>query len=168
MAAVIEIDERNGAGEVRTHNISNSNFGSIDQPNIANPDSYPITPGNFSFEKWQTIHVVSMGGSLRIQNFRIWRTGDLTDEVELKTNAKISDWIQSAYQQPTDGDSGIPTEDMPADDPGANNVGIGGDLAGYIDADDVESDMLVIQIRTGGGAREGTEITLNYQYDEIL
>jgi len=52
MAATVEIDEANGAGETLTHNITNTNMGSTDAVNL-DPVANPLAPGNNTFEKWQ-------------------------------------------------------------------------------------------------------------------
>jgi len=50
MAATARINEFNGASETKTNDITNTNMGSTDAVNL-NPVTYPITPGENSFEK---------------------------------------------------------------------------------------------------------------------
>ena len=45
MAATVQINEFNGAGETKTANITNSNMGSVDSVNLVAADN-PIVPGD--------------------------------------------------------------------------------------------------------------------------
>jgi len=168
MAATVEICESNGAGEAITHNITNSNKGSVDTPNLVAAD-YPVVPGENSFEKWQRIHVTAMGGSSKIDNLKIWRVTALGGSAVHKTNARESayDGAQT-YAQPSASDrSGTYdyTEAMPTTEPSGANLGIGGALAGELTGVGY-SDYLVHQIQTDGADVAGATTTMHYQYDE--
>jgi hypothetical protein len=54
---------------------------------------------------------------------------------------------------------------MPSTEPTDANLGIGGALAGNLEATG-ESDLLIHQIGTDAGDTAGSTSTLNYQYDE--
>ena len=54
MAAIVTIDESNGALEAQEVDIANSNMGNVDDAEL-DPVAYPITPGENSYEKWQRI-----------------------------------------------------------------------------------------------------------------
>ncbi len=165
MASTVEIDEANGAGETLTHNITNSNMGNVDAKDL-DPVAYPVTPGNNTYEKWQKIHVTDMGGSSKIDNLKVWRTGALGGSAVHLTNARTSDYGGAeAYAQPIKTDSTIATQTMPSSEPGSANLGIGGNLAGAL-TDVGSSDYLVHQIQTDAGDVAGSTSTLNYQYDE--
>ena len=71
MPAVVEIDESNGAVEVVTHGITNSNYGATDTVNL-NTTVAPITAGPNSFEKAQRWHVTAMGGAVSVRAFRFY------------------------------------------------------------------------------------------------
>ena len=165
MAATIQIDESNGAGEVQTTNITNSNMGSTDAANL-NPVTYPVIPGNNTYEKYQRMHVTAMGGSSSIQNLQIWRTGALGGAAVHKTNARTAAYGGAAtYTTPVTTTSSY-TQTMPSANPGAANLGIGGTLAGALTTTGY-SDYLVHQIQTNAADTAGSTSTLNYQYDEI-
>ena len=165
MAATIQIDESNGAGEVQTTNITNSNMGSTDAANL-NPVTYPVIPGNNTYEKYQRMHVTAMGGSSSIQNLQIWRTGALGGAAVHKTNARTAAYGGAAtYTTPVTTTSSY-TQTMPSANPGAANLGIGGTLAGALTTTGY-SDYLVHQIQSNAADTAGSTSTLNYQYDEI-
>ncbi len=165
MAATVEICESNGSSETVTHNISNSNMGNIDAPNL-NPTSYPILPGENSYAKYQRLHVTDMGGSSVIKNIRVWRTGSLTTGVSHKTNARTSGYSQISYATPTKNTITGVDQDMPISAPSSANLGIGGSLTGELTTTGY-SDYLVHQLQTTGSATQGTQTILNFRYDEI-
>ena len=168
MSAIVEIDESNGANETITHNISNSNMGSADIAGM-NAIDYPITPGNNSFEKWQRFHVTSMGGSSKIDNLKVWRTGALGANCVHKTNARETSYAGAeTYSTPSAVDRSLAyhyTEDMPTSEPAGANLGINGSLTGAL-TNTGYSDYLVHQLQTTISATTGASTTLNYSYDE--
>ncbi len=165
MAATVEIDERNGApAGTLTHNITNSNMGSTDAVNL-DPVTYPVTPGNNTFEKWQQLHVTAMGGSSKIDNLKIWRTGALGGVATHKTNARTTVYGGAeVYAAPTAAAS-VYTQTMPTAVPASANLGIGGLLTGSLLAIG-SSDYLIHQIQTNVADVAGSTTTMNYQYDE--
>ena len=63
MAASVQIDEQNGAGAGSpTTNITNSNMGNVDAANLV-AATYPVTPGDYTYAKYQRLQVTNMGGS---------------------------------------------------------------------------------------------------------
>lgn len=165
MPATVTINEYNGAGETESANIANSNMGSVDSAEL-DPVAYPIVPSENSFEKWQKIVVTAMGGSSKIDNLKIWRTGSLGSYASHKTNARESSYGGAeSYAQPTESTSSVATQDMPTSEPTGANLGIGGSLSGSLTGTG-SSDYLVHQIQTTGSATAGSTSTMNYQYDE--
>lgn len=165
MAATVEIDEANGAGETLTHNIGDTDMGSIDAVNL-DPVANPVTPGNNTYEKWQKVHVTAMGGSSNIDNLKIWRTGALGGAAVHLTNATTASYGGAqAYVTPVATDSSIATQTMPTSEPGSANLGIAGSLTGSLTATG-SSDYLIHQIQTDVADVAGSTSTLNYQYDE--
>lgn len=165
MAATVEIDEANGAGETLSHNITNSNMGSTDAVNLV-PATYPVTPGDNTFEKWQKIHVTAMGGSSVIDNLKVWRTTALGGAAIHLTNARTSAYGGAeTYATPDDGDSAVATQAMPTSEPVSANLGIGGSLSGSLTGTG-SSDYLVHQIQTDPADTVGATTTMHYQYDE--
>lgn len=165
MAATVEIDESNGAGETVTHNITNTNMGSTDAVNL-DPVANPVTPGNNTYEKFQKIHVTAMGGSSKIDNLQIWRTGSLGGAATHVTNARTSSYGGAlAYATPDTTEAASSTQTMPTSDPAAANLGIGGSLSGSLTATG-SSDYLNHIIKTNAADTAGSTTTMNYQYDE--
>jgi len=167
MAATVEIDEANGAGETLTHNISNTNMGSTDAVNL-DPVANPITPGNRTYIKYQKIHVTAMGGSSKIDNLKIWRTGALgTGGTHTHvTNARTAAYGGAlAYATPVDTAVSGVDQTIPTSEPGSANLGISGSLSGSLTGTG-SSDYLGHQITTDGSATAGSTSTMNYQYDE--
>lgn len=164
MAATVEIDEANGAGETLTHNITDTDMSTQDSA-TTDPVANAVTPGNNTMEKYQKIHVTAMGGSSKIDNLQVWRTGALGGAAVHKTNARTTSYAGAAtYSTPTTSASSF-TQTMPTSDPGAANLGIGGSLAGSLTATG-SSDYLVHQIQTNASDVAGSTSTMNYQYDE--
>jgi hypothetical protein len=167
MAASVRINERNGApAGTLTTNITNSNMGSVDAANL-DPVAYPVTPGQNTYEKWQQLEVTAMGGSSKIDNLKVWRTGALGGSAVHLTNARTSSYGGNpTYAQPTASTSTVATQTMPTATPGSANLGIGGSLTGSLTATG-SSDYLVHQIQTNAADSAGSTSTINWQYDEI-
>ncbi|MFA5261423.1 MAG: hypothetical protein WC450_09365 [Candidatus Omnitrophota bacterium] len=167
MAATVEIDEANGAGETLTHNITNSNMGSVDEVNT-NPVTNPITPNTRTMIKYQKVHVTAMGGSSKIDNLKIWRTGALGagGTHTHYTNARTTSYGGAlAYATPVRTAVTGVDQAMPTSVPATANLGIGGALDGAL-TDVGSSDYLGHQIATDASATAGSTTTMNYQYDE--
>lgn len=165
MAATVEIDEANGAGETLTHNISNSNMGSADSVNLV-AASNPIVPGDRSYIKYQKIHVTAMGGSSLIDNLKVWRTGALGGSATHVTNARTSAYGGAlTYATPVATAVTGVDQAMPTSEPASANLGIGGALAGSLSGTG-SSDYLGHQIVTDAGDVAGSTSTMHYQYDE--
>lgn len=165
-AATVEIDEQNGAsgGPTLTHNITNSNMGSTDAVNL-DPVANPVTPGANTFDKWQKIHVTAMGGSSKIDDLKIWRTGALGGAATHITNARTTSYAGAAtYVTPTASATAF-AQTMPTSAPASANLGIGGSLSGSLTATG-SSDFLSHQIQTNAADVAGSTSTMNYQYDE--
>lgn len=166
MAATVEIDEANGAGETLTHNITNSNMGSNDSVNLV-AATYPVVPGANTYEKFQKIHVTAMGGSSSIGNLKIWRTTALGGVAVHLSNARTAAYGGAAvYGTPVATASAIATQTMPTSEPASANLGIGGSLSGSL-AGIGSSDYLVSQIQTNAADTAGASTTQHFQWDEV-
>jgi len=107
-----------------------------------------------------------MGGSSKIDNLKIWRTGALGGSAVHVTNARETTYGGAeTYATPVKTDSTVADQTMPTTEPTGANLGIDGDLADGLTAAG-ESDYLVHQIQTDAGDVAGSTSTLNYQYDE--
>lgn len=165
MAATIRINEANGAGQTVTTNISNTNMGSTDAASL-DPVNNPVIPGDNTFEKWQKLEVTAMGGSSKIDNLKVFRTGALGANATHLTNARTSSYGGAvSYTTPTAASSTPATQTMPSSTPATANLGIGGSLSGALTAAG-SSDYLIHQVQTSASATAGTTTTMNYQYDE--
>lgn len=166
-AATVEICESNGAGETVSHNITNSNMGSTDAANL-DPVAYPITPSTRTYIKYQRVHVTAMGGSSKIDNLKIWRTGSLGSGGTHThyTNARTTSYAGAlTYATPTASSVTNVDQAMPTSTPASANLGIGGSLSGSLTATGY-SDYLGHQIAVDSSATAGSTTTMNYQYDE--
>jgi hypothetical protein len=165
MAATVVINEYNGAGATLTANITNTNMGSVDAANL-DPVANPITPGNRSFVKYQKIDVTAMGGSSKIDNLKVWRTGALGGAATHVTNARTATYGGAlSYATPVATAVTSVDQTMPTSVPGSANLGIGGSLTGSLTATG-QSDYLAHQIVTNAADVAGSTSTMNYQYDE--
>ncbi len=116
-AATVQINEYNDVGETKTANITNTNMGDVDDPNL-DPVAYPVIPGDYTYEKWQKIEVTAMGGSSKIDNLKIWRTGALGGSAAHDTNAREASYGGAeTYAQPIKTVSTIATQVMPTREP---------------------------------------------------
>src|SRR3990167_2041973 len=167
MAAIVEIDEENGStgSPALTHNITNSNMGSLDGSNLS-PVSHPIAPGKNSFEKWQLLHVTDMGTASSISYILVWRSGVLGANAVHVTNASVTSYRGEAkYRTPTDSPSPYAVFPMPTAIPGSANIGVNGSLIGTL-TQSGHSDFLIHQIQTTEAALSGSTTVMNYSYDE--
>jgi hypothetical protein len=165
MAATVEICESNGAGETISHNITNSNMGNTDAANL-DPVAYPVTPGNRTYAKYQRVHVTAMGGSSKIDNLKIWRTGALGGSATHVTNGRTSAYGGApTYATPVTTAISGSDQTMPTSAPSTANLGIGGSLTGSLTAAGY-SDYLIHQIVSNAADTAGSTSTMNYQYDE--
>lgn len=166
MAATVTIAESNGAGETVTASITNTNMGNTEAVNL-DPVTYPVTPGERTYAKYQRFNVQNMGGSSAINNLKVWRTGALGGSATHVTNARTTSYGGAAtYATPVKTAITGVDQTMPTSTPSTANLGIGGSLTGAITVAGY-SDYLIHQIVTDAGDTEGSTTTLNYQYDEV-
>src|SRR5260221_13463550 len=126
-AATVYISESNGAGEVVTDNISNINFGSVDQPNIV-AANHPIIQSENSYFKMLRFKVQSLGTSTTIKDLRLWKSAGVYVTGEF---IKVVDNAAGfAYVQPTQVATPNPPFNAVANirtsDPGSAIIAIGG------------------------------------------
>jgi len=164
MAATVEIDEANGGAETITHNISDTDMGSVDSANL-DPVANPVIPDDNTFEKYQKFDVTALGGSSAIDNLKVWRTGALGGAAVHVTNARETSYVEKTFVQPIVTDSTQATQTMPVAEPTGANLGIAGSLTGQLTATG-QSDYLVHQIQVDAADTAGSTSTLNYQFDE--
>ena len=165
MAATIEICESNTVSETVTHNITNSNMGNTDAANL-NPVTYPVTPGERTYAKYQRFHVTAMGGSSKIDNLKVWRSGALGGVATHVTNARTAAYGGAAtFATPVKIAITGSDQAMPTSVPATANVGIGGALAGNL-TDVGYSDYLIHQVIVDLTDVAGSTSTMSYQYDE--
>lgn len=166
MAATIEVCESNTGGETVTHSITNSNMGNTDAAAL-DPVAYPVTPGDKTYAKYQRFHLTALGGSSRIENLKVWRTGALGGAATHETNARIAAYGGAiAYVTPVKVAIATVDQTMPTSTPASANLGIAGSLTGGLIATGY-SDYLVHQISSNIADVAGSTSTLSYQYDEI-
>ncbi len=169
MAAVIELDEVNGAGLVLHHGILNSNFGSIDAfelDEVANS----LALNSRSLEKWQQLHVPDMMGSAAVQTLRYWSgtprpAGSVFVFNGHVTQASYDTTKKTVAAQPGTGIGNTPNH-VPTSAPASANLGIGGQLLGALTAPG-SSDFLVAQIRLDGTVTESAVPVIEYDLDDL-
>lgn len=166
-AATVEICESNTVSETVTHSITNTNMGSTDAAAL-DPVAYPITPNTRTYAKYQRFHVTAMGGSSKIDNLKVWRTGSLGagGSPTHVTNARTTSYGgATTFATPVATAITGADQTMPTSTPASANLGIGGSLTGSLTATGY-SDYLIHQIVTDASATAGSTTTMNYQYDE--
>jgi hypothetical protein len=165
MAATVEIDEANGAGETLSHNVANWNFGANDEKEVV-PATYPIVAGQNSYTKYWKLHVTAMGGSNKIDNLQVWKSaGAYVTGEGIQCSLRTSSYAAPTYATPTQ--STYTDQAMPTADPAAANYGIGGSLSGSLTGAG-SSDYLKAQLQTTGSTPPGNvnQKTFTIQYDE--
>jgi hypothetical protein len=173
--ATVVISESNTSAETVTDSPSNLNFGSNDQANLT-PATYPISPGDRSYEKWTRHHITDNSSSNVIDNHKVWISNgsnpqaNATIYTNCTTNVTNYEGAETfnGTTGPSDTDrSGTYHYDqlMPTSEPSRANFGWGGSLNGTTNGTGF-SDYVIIQLAVGAGATAGSNITLSYQYDE--
>ena len=162
-AANFTFDESNGAGESITVGISNLNFGSVDSPNLVTV-TYPIVAGQNSFDKY--VKGAFSGSFTRVDNFKFWKASGSYVTAEGCSFSGSVAYVQPA--QALNGDPAVPTAE-----PTDPNVGIGGNIFGYIDGPlnsgySGKTDYMRLQLQTGVTTPGGpvNQKTFCLQYDE--
>ncbi|KKM93003.1 hypothetical protein LCGC14_1212840 [marine sediment metagenome] len=154
MAATFQHSESNGAGEVVTNGIANTNFGNNDGPNLSTPNNQVIA-GNNSFEKWYRGRF--SGTFTTISNLRFFKSaGSLPANVDIKAAA------DATYATPVDTTSIVATVDVPTTEGGALAPAAPSgnpDFSGYI----------TLQLQTTVAATPGAVPTQTFtlKYDEV-
>lgn len=143
MTANFSFNEYTGVGAVETVGISNLNFGNTDAPNLV-PVNNPIIAGTNSYAKY--IKGAFSGSFTRIDNLKFWKaSGSYATGESCQFSGSI------AYATPSNANQGDPA--VPTSEPSDPNVGISGDIYGYLDgpSDDGYSkntDYMRLQLRT--------------------
>ncbi len=139
------------------------NFKNADDATASNYASYPVTPGNPSYEVWIRAHFTSTFSS--IDNLQFWMSTDFSPNTGLSVKYKANN--VGSYVTPINTTSSIATTAIPTADPGTANVSIGGSLTGALVAAGY-SDYIVLQVQTTGSAPSGDSslAIFTLQYDE--
>ena len=165
MSATVEIDEQNGSSgsPTLTHNITNTNMGSTDAVNL-DPVANFLNPGDKTYEKWQKMHCTAMGGSSKLDNFKVWRTGALGGSAVHKTNLQNPP-VNTTYTTPTNGSPNAAcNQTMPTSTPASTNIGVSGTTTGLTSTG--STDFIDHQIQSNAADTAGSTSTMNYQWDE--
>ncbi len=173
MSATIEISETNTSAGTVTDGVSNLNMGSTDAPNL-DPSTYVIaSPGN-SYEKWERVHITSLGGATQVDNIRIYLSDVGSGFVQgesMVTNLVTSGYIAASYPAggPVETASTVATRSMPTTMPSSSNIGIGGSLAGAFTAVPAYSDYFVLQEQIQANVPSGAlqQKVLSIVWDEM-
>lgn len=168
MATECLIDEQNGADPgAPTADISNTNYGSVDSPNLT-VSGNEIVAGENSFEKWQKMSFTTSDFNT-VDNLKVWKnSGNYVAEEGIDTNLRESSYGGAeVYDTPTETTSTYATQVMPVAEPSGANLGIGGSLAGQLAAAG-DSDYFITQLQTGSGTPAGdvNQKQFTYQWDE--
>jgi len=109
LAATFEWDEDNGAGQTRTHGLSNCNWGNVDQANLdPTVEANKITIGENSYSKYIFGHFSGTYGQIG-PNGKLWKSGG-----SLPGNVYLKAGMLNTYATPSKtatGDSDIPTSE---------------------------------------------------------
>lgn len=162
MAVSAQFSESNTSAETVTDGITNSNWGSIDSPNLST-SSGALLPGNRSYEKWQRMKFTGFTGLELVDNFRLYlSTGSFSGDDRLYTNVETANPANDTFPAggPSTGTTYTGSNSMPESDPGAANVAGSRTTDGY-------SNYFVHQLMVAPGSVSGNQgFVLRFQYDE--
>ncbi|MCL4407725.1 MAG: hypothetical protein M1542_07545 [Thermotogae bacterium] len=160
MAATVQLDVTYGAapGTVEA-NVSDLNMGNADVYPL-NAVNNPVAPNANSYERYARIHVVDLGGSTKIQNIRVYRSG-----AALPSGISIKYGQSTAYATPVNTTSAKATVDLPSTLP-SENLFIGGASGGSLSATGY-SDYAVFQAQLDNTATAGGSTTISFVYSEV-
>lgn len=167
-ATIIPV-ESNGAGEVKTDRAWTDDmiYANNDAFN-PNPNDYPITPGENSYEKYIKFKCTSIGTMSRVQNFKVWKSsGTIPTYTSIKTNVRETNYANKTYIQPIKAASTQAVRTFPTSKPTGANLGIDGSLSGYIDAVNETSDYLIIQLQTTSSEITGVALVISVEWEEV-
>jgi len=151
MGAEFAWHESNQVGEVVTE-ITNLNFGNVDQANIAPVASYPITAGEYSYEKWLRGYFTGVYTS--VSNLKFWKSAG-----SFVTDEDIKAAVNAAYRAPIKTLSDIALNPVPTSEGTAlvpNSPGSSPSYSGYIIL------QLQTSVSTPAGAVNQKVFTLKY------
>lgn len=150
MAAMVQIDESNGAGETVTNNISTGNYrGANDSPNLADPLDDPINVNANSYEKWHRARWAS-GTASRLDTFRHYKSdGAVVANTTHVTSADAGTPSNPTYATPTTATSTVALNAIPTADPGNQQI------AGQLNATGERTGYVVTQVQVGASATVG-------------
>jgi hypothetical protein len=170
MAAVVEIDESNGASETVTHAVATLAMGTADASGMT-PGAAGArqTAGSNSMQKALRVHMTALGGGLGITGVRVY-CDPATAGWSLFTNGHTTQATYDAtkrttYVQPSTGTAPVPNA-LPTADPASANLGIAGSLSGSLAAAG-STDYLYLQLRASAGVTASFTSPCYFAYDDI-
>jgi hypothetical protein len=171
-AATVVIAESNGTTPTVTEDPDNLNMGSTEATEL-DDETYPITAGTNSFEKWVRFHVSNIGTDTKVENLKVWASAAFGTGITHKTNARETSYAGAETFDTGNGPLATDrsathhyTQTMPTSEPTGANLGIGGALDGELTAAGY-SDYLVMQLQTTASAETAAAVTMNFQYDRV-
>ena len=147
------------AGDTATP--TNLNLGSTLAANLA-PSTYPITAGEYSYEKW--VRALFTGTFTRIENLQFWKSaGTYVTGETIKWTGQQTEWVAPTTTVSDYADTAVPTAD-----PGTANVSISGTTSASL-VDTGYSDFIILQasVTTEASAGAVNQKTFTLQYDEV-
>jgi len=160
MAATVQLDVMYGtAPGTAATNVSDISVGSADIYPL-NAANNPVAPGANSYERYVRLHVTDMGGSTKINNIRVYRSGSA-----LPTGITLKYGQSTAYATPVNTASSKATADIPTSLPASENLFIGGASGGALTAAGY-SDYAVFQAQLAGTVTAGGSTVISFVYSE--
>lgn len=144
-----------------------------DQSTEVNPQQYPIriydAQTNYSYERWFRIQVVDMGGSIQVQNFKVWQSTNTPSN-----GCTLYYGTSQNYRTPVGG-LGNPSPDqvnpIPTSEPQTQNLTINGETdpqnGQYLSQQGDMTDFGILQLRVEPTQTQGGSQVITVSYDEI-
>jgi hypothetical protein len=170
MAAIVEIDESNGATEVVSHDVASLAMGMTDATGMT-PGAAGArqTPSSSSMAKMLRVHLTALGGGLGIAGLRVYCDPSVAGwSLYSNASAVAGTYAGSkltTYLAPSVAAGPVPNA-LPVADPGSPNLGIAGSLTGQLTAPGW-SDYLRLQLRAAADVVASFTSPCFFAYDDV-
>lgn len=162
MTAVVQVSVSTGSVPTVTTPVSGIDLISADNAtnSLGNRQTYPITVGTNSYEKWVRLYVAS-GVSNYVQNFKIWGDGATDSTTTLAFTAGYVTYQQATTSTSTIANASFTTYTSGNKADWDTTQYTAGAIPAY-------TKYAVFQLQVGATASAGTwsTETINYSYDE--
>ena len=167
MAATVQINEYNGAGETKTAAVAKGHFLNIESASVSdairdnNPIPVPGAGSNYSYEKWHKLEVTG-GTYTELTDFRHFIDSAPGTGLVIETSANTGTPSNETYNTPINTASAKADTTMPTTDPAAASI------SGTLTANGQETGYVVTQLEVQSTATAGFDRTVTWKWAETV